>query len=271
MNSNGENETLKDDRKNYFFHGKFVPERTNIQFSYMGRAAKLADREVKFDLFAFGSEFNGKISSDTAFENMLTVHSVVYLLVRSILDRLSYLNICGYDFDLVGAVSSSGQVHQVFGVYEPVFFDDVTQQQEFYKAQIPFADELMALKFHDVRLDHALRCFCHAMRDDALTPLFCYLSIETLVRRVVEITRDQEIENINAPEWLTFRESLNINESTIRNDVKVLADSFRHGKFVNVSWEARKKMLSLTWEIIRRSMYFMRTKAVLASSAFPNI
>lgn len=271
MNSNNRNENLEDDRKSYFFHGKFVPERTNIQLNYMGHGAKLSDRSVKFDLFAFGSEFNGKISSDVPFENMLAVHSVVYLLVRSILDRLSYINICGYDFDLIGAVSVSSQAHQVFGVYEPVYFDDLAQQQESAKEKIPFSDELVGLKFHDVRLDHALRCFCHAMRDDALTPLFCYLAIETLVRRVVEIVRDREIEDVRAAEWVTFRERLNIEETTIKDDIKVLADSFRHGKFVNVSWDARKKMLSLTWEIIRRSMYFMRTKAALETSSFPEI
>jgi len=82
------------------------------------------------------------------------------------------------------AVSVDGRDHHIFGVSEPIFFDDVRSQQDFSRDQIPFCDELIDLKFHDVRLDHALRCFCHAMRDDALTSLFCYIAIEVLARRV---------------------------------------------------------------------------------------
>lgn len=259
------------DRKGYFFHGRFLPERTNIRLTYVDRRARLQDREIQFSLFSFESEFNGRISSDAPFESPAAVQSIVYLLLRSILDRLSYLNVCGYDIDVVGAVSADGTDHHIFGVNEPVFFDDVQAQQEFSKSQIPFCDEIIDLKFHDVRLDTALRCFCHAMRDDALTPLFCFIAIEILARRVVEINDRSVVAEVRSKEWGKFRQILNLKEDTIKNRVKASADDFRHGNFVNTSWESRKEALSLTWEIIRRSMHFIRSKTALSTESFPEL
>lgn len=271
MNSADNSQSVSNDQKDYFFHGKFLPERTSIRLNYVDRRARLQDREIRFSVFSFESEFNGRISSDAPFENTASVQSVVYLLLRSILDRLSYLNVCGYDVDVVGAVAVNGHEHQIFGVSEPVFFDDVQLQAEFSKEKIPFCDELIDLTFHDVRLDHALRCFCHAMRDDALTSLFCYIAIETLARRIVEILDRKEIDDVRGDEWIKFRQNLNLKENTIKEDVKVLADNFRHGNFVNTTWAARKKALSLTWEIIRRAMFFIRTKTALPIASFPDI
>jgi len=266
------NEALsQDSRTSYFFHGKFVPERANIWFNYSNRGAKFPDREVQYSVFAFGSEFNGKIVSTVPFENMLAVHSAVYLLLRSMLDRICYLNACGYDIDLIGAVSTQGQEHQIFGVYEPIYFNTVDEQLDYSRKQIPFIDELIDLKFHDIRLDHALRCFCHAMRDDALTALFCYIAIEALARRVAEIVEGKQVDDVGNSEWIKFTQNLNLKASTVKDEVKTLADDFRHGNFVNTTWEARKKMLSLTWEIIRRAMHFIRTKSALAPSSFPEL
>ena len=271
MDSNVTFTNLQDSRKSYFFHGKFVPERANIRLSYTGIGARLENKQVRFNIFAFGSEFNGKISSSIPFENIPEVQSTVCLLLRSILDRVSYLNACGYDIDLIGAVSAEGHDHQIFGVNEPIFYGDVNQQWEFARKQIPFADELLELKFHNARLDHALRCFCHAMRDDALTPLFCYIAIEVLVRAVVEIVEQKKIDDVRNGEWITFRKSLNLKEITIKTDIKTLADDFRHGNFINTSWDDRKKILSLTWEIIRRAMHFMKSKAALDAPSFPEL
>jgi hypothetical protein len=177
MSSDNESVQL-DDRRSYFFHGKFIPERVNIRLNYIEQHARLVDREVRFSVFAHESNFNGRISSNVPFESNVSAHSTIYGLLRSIVDRLSYLNLCGYDVDVVGVASTAGPSSEIFGVYEPVFFNQFDEHVSFVHKKIPFADELINLKFHDIRLDHALRCFCHEMRDDAMTPLFCYIAIE---------------------------------------------------------------------------------------------
>jgi hypothetical protein len=263
--------TLRDDGRTYFFHGKFVPERVNIHLNYKDFGAKLSDRELRFTIFSHESNFNGKISSNVPFENAIRVYTIVYLILRNIIDRLGYLNLCGYDVDLIGAVSATGESKHIFGVYEPVFFDDLDQQRRFAKEKIQFIDNLLDFGFHDVRLDHALRCFSHALRDDAMTSLFCYIAIEAIARRVVEISDSTKIDDVRNEEWLKFRQKLNLKEATIKDDVKTLADNFRHGNFVDTSWEARKKMLALTWEIIRRGMHFIREQTDLSIKTFPEL
>jgi hypothetical protein len=104
-----------------------------------------------------------------------------------------------------------------------------------------------------------------------MTPLFCYIAIEVLARGVVEISENRVVDDVRNHEWLTFRTLLNLKEETIKNDVKPLADDFRHGNFVDTSWELRKRVLSLTWEIIRRSMYFIKDHSQLSIASFPEI
>ena len=58
-------------------------------------------------------------------------------------------------------------------------------------------------------------------------------------------------------------------EATIKGDVKLLSDKFRHGSFIDTSWDERKRALSLTWEIIRRYMFYLRGKGDLPELDFP--
>ena len=132
-------------------------------------------------------------------------------------------------------------------------------------------DDFLDFKFNDGRLDHALRCFNYAIRDKALTTLFCFLAIEVLARRVSEIVLGGKIEEVDKKVWDTFKGTLNLKEQTIKSDVKMLSDAFRHGDFVDTSWETRKRSLATTWEIIARTMHLLMNKSQLSKTEFPEL
>jgi hypothetical protein len=92
---------------------------------------------------------------------------------------------------------------------------------------------------------------------------------ETVARGVVASQRQKEVEEIRSAEWEAFRKGLRIQEATIKGDVKWLSDKFRHGNFIDTSWDERKRALSLTWEIIRRYMFYLRGKGDLPELDFP--
>jgi hypothetical protein len=254
----------------YFFHGRILPERVHFHLNY-SRDVQFADIKAKFRIFGFGSEFNGLLEAERPLESMLSLSSMLNGILRSILDRYSFANICAYDFDLIGAYALNDGAQQIFGVSEAVFFSNLDDQINFAKEKIPFLNEFLSLEFHDVRLDHAIRCFNHALRDWGLSTLFCYLAIETLARRINEIQQSKEIENVGKEEWLSFRKALRLKEETIKSDVKALSDKFRHGNFVDTSWDERKTALALTWEIISRAMHFIKTRSALPADKFEEI
>jgi hypothetical protein len=259
---------MADEKRLYVFYGRILPERAHVYFNLKQKKAEIAGVNVEFDVFCFGSQFNGTAKFDKDV-TQLEVQTIVQALMRSFLDRLCFENICAYDFDLTGAVSVASGDKWIYGVNEPVFHDKIEDQSTFAKKQIPFISEVVNLTFHEIRLDHALRCFSHAIRDRALTTLFCYLAIETVARGVVELQRQKEVDEIQSAEWEAFRKGLRIQEATIKGDVKALSDKFRHGNFIDTSWDERKRALSLTWEIIRRYMFYLRGKGDLPESDFP--
>ena len=256
----------------YFFHGRILPDRAHVRLNYPAQGVKMGGHDLVFKLFAFGSEFNGLLQSQKPIPTLTEVSAILKSMLRSILDRWSFAYICAYDFDLVGAVRASTGEAQIFGVNEPVFYTDIDEQLKYTEKQISFLDELVGLSLHEVRLDHALRCFNHAMRDQALvTPLFCYLAIEALAYLVVEIARGGKVARVDNPEWEIFRRTLRIKRDTLTSDFKALPDRFRHGDFVDTSWDERKKALGLAWEIIRRSIHFIKIRTALSEAEFPEI
>ncbi len=88
----------------YFFHGKILPERANFNLRLLDRGVTLQDRKIKFSIFAFASEFNGWLETSPSFDNMSNLSETIGLIIRNILDRYSFTNICGYGFDLIGTI-----------------------------------------------------------------------------------------------------------------------------------------------------------------------
>lgn len=249
----------------YSFAGRVLPERAHAYFHIPKRKARLPDREVAISVFCFGSQFTGSISSDTPFDNLRHAAAVIILMLRNVVDRLSFLFMCGYDVEVTSI--TAGEDHEILGVYEPVFFDEPGQQGSFARKELPSFSPI-EMTPHHVRLEHAFRCFNHALRDDALTTFFCYLAIETTARMIAETMDCKPVERVDKKVWAIFREALRIQQSTIENSVKELADRFRHGDFINTSWEQRKRALSLTWLIIQRAIHFLGSHNSLSAERF---
>ncbi|MEJ0013212.1 MAG: hypothetical protein WDM94_11440 [Bauldia sp.] len=249
-----------------FFNGKVLPERAHAYFNIQKQHARLQDREIEFSALCFGSQIVGSITSSSGFDNLLHASTVANLVLRNIVDRLSFANFCGYDVEVTSIIS--GEESEILGVFEPVFFDTPEQQAAFTRKELPFFSPVQFTPAHP-RLDHALRCFNHGLRDRALTTFFCFLAIETVARMICEVVRGVEVPRVQEAEWLLFRESLQVRRETIDDDVKKLSDHFRHGDFVNTSWPERKKAMSLTWNVIARAMQVLTTGQSLSAEVFP--
>jgi hypothetical protein len=236
-----------------------------VNFNIPILEAVLPDRKVSFSVFCYGSQFSGWISGTPNFDNEIHAVAVVHLILRNLVDRLSFINMCGYDVDIVSM--TDGSATQIVGAYEPVLFENIEDQVAHTHKLIPF---LSPVEFtpHHLRLDHALRCFNHAMRDDALTTFFCYLAIETTARMIAEIRDGVEVTEMTSAAWEQFRQTLRLRRETIDADVKALADRFRHGDFVNTSWSERQRALRVTWSTIARAMHLVRGNEI-SESDFP--
>lgn len=254
----------------YYFHGRVIPLRANVFFDTIKTSGKTADHQVDLEISCYYSEFQGTLRTDKLFENVFHFEAHLELMVKNILDRFSFAAVCAYNFELIGAVLPNGNP-VVFTVSEAVFKNTTDEQWALSKEKIPFLDDLIFFKFSDIGVDHALRCFNHAMRDKALSTMFCYLAIEVVARRCLTISRSKQVEELKPSDWIEFRALINLEEATIKGKIKKLADKFRHGNFGDTSWDQRKASLSLTWEIIRRAIHFCKTKSKLPETDYPNL
>lgn len=252
----------------YYFHGRVIPLRADVFFNTIRTSGRTAGKHVDLEVSCYHSEFQGTIKTPSLFDDVFDLEVHVELMMRNVVDRLSYLAICAYDFELVGAVMPNGDP-VVFAVSEAVLKPTVEEQWLHSKETIPFLDDIIFFRFNDVGIDQALRCFNHAMRDKTLTTLFCYLAIEVVARRCLSISRGASVTELKATEWAEFRGLINLLEATIKGEIKTLADKFRHGNFDDTSWGQRKSALSLAWEVIRRAIYYCRTKSKLPETEFP--
>src|SRR6266404_8964565 len=87
---------MADEKRLYVFYGRILPERAHVYFNLKQKKAEIAGVNVEFDVFCFGSQFNGTLKFDKDV-TQLEVQTIVQALMRSFLDRLCFENICAYN------------------------------------------------------------------------------------------------------------------------------------------------------------------------------
>ncbi len=234
-----------------------MPDRANIHFVYndLKFATKLGKFSISFQ--AFDSECLGELRSENNIENHEASH-IINLIIKNLVYRLSFINACSYDFEIVSIRNINTGSADFITVFEPFLFEQFEQMTNYGHTQHGYLIVPNGPRVGQQMIDVALRLFNHAMRDKALTPLFCYMAIESPAYGFSEIDDKITPKQLKADDWKKFRQKLSISEITIKDKIKPLADEMRHGKLSDTSWKNRKECLSLTWEIISRAMKRLR-------------
>src|SRR5260370_33132820 len=55
---------MADEKRLYVFYGRILPERAHVYFNLKQKKAEIAGVNVEFDVFCFGSQFNGTAKFD---------------------------------------------------------------------------------------------------------------------------------------------------------------------------------------------------------------
>ncbi|PKL57827.1 MAG: hypothetical protein CVV34_05495 [Methanomicrobiales archaeon HGW-Methanomicrobiales-5] len=239
----------------YFFFGKVMPERANVNISpLMGEMKNFNGEKIgEMKTSILVSQITAQITQNTQiqkYDELLTIKNALEDAIRVQLDVLGYTNSCGYDIEITQVTDISGAV-RVFGVNVDNTDQFPLKRPKNFSEIMPLfsteTGEYLRLSLSDLR---------EAIRSPKDTGFFCYRSIECLRQYFVDANKlNNQKDKDRQKSWEILRSELDVDRQKI-DFIKLYAGPVRHGGKKQYSAEEGKKMLDMTWEILDKYIIF---------------
>ncbi len=248
------------------FFGRIHPERFPLNFGpipdWTSRALDLCYR-IGFRIV------NGQVIATVAVDEghvdeatMPTLRNLVENDIRVATDLAGFQWGGSFDVDISSAVSDEGTT-VVFGSTIPILTHKRQGQSNSVESGL-FFDAVNSIPARMV-----LANFRQAIRNPVDTAFFCYRAIEAMMQDVK--TPDERGKRLsNSQEgvvWERLRNFLHIDRTAL-NAIKAHANDPRHGRVSQITDAERAKVFTLTDDIIRRYLTFLRARTPLSASDF---
>src|SRR6266542_230468 len=247
----------------YLFQGVVLPERAqlSLQFS-MGFTHVTSGVACTAKVSVVLNQVAVWLESDHKWD-ILDLRNVVKTLVQNHLDQVGYLKGYAYDFEVTRVLSQSRGIDYVFGVDIPC----LTERGK----SLDLIAELTKLRGKIIGPNGVFlnRCFgdlASSMKHANDTGFYCYRAIESL-RHHCAATHDL-VSADTSKQWEKFREVAACDEQTLR-DIKLAADSLRHGGVAGMTSDDRAALFMKTWDVVEgaHSRQSLRSQAAAAPPA----
>ena len=226
------------------FTDQSSPERVNFRIPFTPMT--LPKEKIELIMACVSSKVIIECSCDDQNINLLTLKNRVENCVRIFADAAGYTTACGYDVEIESAFNPITNQLVIFGVHEDIFDDQqINRDTDNGKPHPDISisiDALAKLSGVNMELSIALSDFREAIRQPSFTSFHCYRAIEAL-RHTFKGGKESQ--------WIELRTVLNVDKRDI-DEIITFASGLRHGEVLPQPWEARKKHMLITWQIIKK-------------------
>jgi hypothetical protein len=243
------------------FFGRVLPERIPLKVALPEWTSELREFGLRYRItiqIADG-QFVVPVIIESGQIDVHTLRNLVENDIRIATDLIGYLIGGSFDVDIISATSNAGP-SVVFGIKVPVL-EEVRRMRT-----TSTESDLFKSVTQEIPARLVLADFREAIRNPAGTGFFCYRAVEAMMQSMKAHPDDKD-----GPAWGKLRDRLQIDRSFI-DEIKKYSEYPRHGKVTSIDDANRAKVFSLTDQIVRRYLEFLRRgKIPLSASEFPSL
>jgi hypothetical protein len=228
----------------YIFQGIVLPERAQLSLEF----------SLGFEHLSSGIQATARVSIilnqvvvwiDTDQDwNVFDLRNVVANIVKGHLQMVGYLKGLAYDFELTRVINQDPATDYVFGIDIPCLVER-GKNIDLNKALTKIREKIKGR--NGIYLNRCLSDLSSAMKHADDTGFYCYRAIEALRHHCA--AANSLVDASNAAQWQKFREVAGCEGETLM-EIKAAADPLRHGQFVSSTSVDRKRLFTITWNIV---------------------
>lgn len=244
--------------KTYIFHGKVIPERSQVNLTGLNEIEFLqpdSGTQFKFKLNIIHSQIAVWVESEEDISDLVTLKNFITATVSFFVDCIGYENGCGYTVEMDSCAYNEGKDFTVFGVNI-----DVLKEDNRWESTLNIIDAYSnATDLQKQQLQRSLAELKLGIKNSQDTGFHVYRGIES-----IKLSFNDSWDNMNAALNLsrTYTDQLRVNH----------ANPQRHGAYTFMTSAVRVEMLVKVKTIISRFAAYIRNNSqTLPHADYPEL
>jgi len=244
--------------KTYVFHGRVIPERTQVNLTGLGEMDFIqpdSNLKFKFKVTIVLSEIVVWVKSEENISDILSLKNFITDTVSFFVDCIGYGNGCGYTVEIDTCSYNEGDDFTVFGVN----IDDLKETNKWESTLKVIEAYIQGTDLQKQQLQRSLAELKRGIKISHDTGFHVYRTIES-----IKLTFNDSWDNMN--------EALNLNKTYTDQLRETHANPQRHGAYTFMTSADRIAMLIKAKTIISRFVSYIKNNCQnLNTSNYPEL